>query len=306
MATKNTIQQILIDLKEKYVFRFNMGNKKMEFRIVDETTFRDLTDIDLNSSRVELGLKGIACSKENLRSVIFSNQWERYDPYKEFLKKLPLWDALDHIHALAETVKTDEPTYWEWCLRKWLVAFVGSLADEQTVNQTALIFCGNQGIGKTTWFVNILPGEAGTDNLVHAVGEVKRHFLNLQADGFRYLLQDACNLLCLSSLHNGYETSLSPVSLLVGQNSIDLTSGQTHLIYAQMSAHILRDSHPVLCMVCVFPGLESTDCLLVRTLKVIAIDVIVLLKRTGRYRERLQTLLLKNPPVPLNSGWIPV
>jgi hypothetical protein len=34
-------------------------------------------------------------------------------------------------------------------------------------------------------------GEAGTGNLVHAVGEIKRHFLNQQADGFRYLLQDA-------------------------------------------------------------------------------------------------------------------
>lgn len=132
------------------------------------------------------------------------------------------------------------------------------------------------------------------------------HLLNQQADGFRYLLQDACNLLCLSSLHNGHEASLSSMILLVGQDGIDLASGQTRLIYAQMSAHILRDYYPILCMVCVFPGLETTDCLLVRTLEVITIDVIIFLKRTGRYRERLQTLLLKNPPVPLNSGWIPV
>ena len=102
-------------------------------------------------------------------------------------------------------------------------------------------------------------GEAGTDNLVHAVGEVKCYFLNQQTDGFRYLLQDACNLLCLGSLHNGYETSLSPVSLLVGQDGIDLASGQTRLIYAQMSAHILRDYYPILCMVCVFPCFETTD-----------------------------------------------
>lgn len=69
--------------------------------------------------------------------------------------------------------------------------------------------------------------------------------------------------LCLGSLHNGHEASLSPMSLLVGQDGIDLTCGQTCLIYAQMSAHILRDYHPVLCMVCVFPDLETTDCLLV-------------------------------------------
>lgn len=106
-------------------------------------------------------------------------------------------------------------------------------------------------------------GEAGTDNLVHTVGEVKCHFLNQQADGFRHLLQDACNLLCLSPLHNGHEASLSSMSLLVGQDGIDLTSRQTRLVYAQMSAHILRDYYPVLCMFCIFPGLETTDGLLV-------------------------------------------
>lgn len=155
----NNIQLILNALKEKYVFRYNLGNKKMEFHIVDETTFRDLTDIVLNSIRVELGLKDIPCSKENLRSIIFSDQWQQYDPYKEFLEGLPLWDGQDHIHALAETVKTDDNVFWEWCLRKWLVALVGSLADEQTVNQTVIIFCGKQGTGKTTWFKMIMPEE---------------------------------------------------------------------------------------------------------------------------------------------------
>ena len=156
---KNNIQLILDALKERYVFRFNVGNKKMEFHMSDETVFRDLTDIDLNSLRVELGLMGIACSKENLRGIIFSNQWAVYDPYKEFLERLPLWDGQDHIAALAATVKTDNDVFWEWCLRKWLVAFVGSLADERTVNQTAIIFCGPQGTGKTSWLVNILPEE---------------------------------------------------------------------------------------------------------------------------------------------------
>ena len=39
------------------------------------------------------------------------------------------------------------------------MAFVGSLADEDTVNQTALIFCGKQGIGKSSWFSHLLPVE---------------------------------------------------------------------------------------------------------------------------------------------------
>ena len=115
-----------------------------------------MSDIDFNSIKVELALMGLSCSKENLRTIIYSNQWDVYDPYKEFLNKLPLWDGHDHIADLAATVKTDNNVFWEWCLRKWLVAFTGSLDDEKTVNQTALILCGKQGIGKSTWFVNIL------------------------------------------------------------------------------------------------------------------------------------------------------
>ena len=88
------------------------------------------------------------------------------------------------------------------------------------------------------------------------------------------------------------------MSLLVGKNGVDLACRETRLIDAQMGSHVPRDYHPVLCMVCVLPSPETADNVLVRTLKVITADVVVLLKRTGRYRERLQTLLLKNPPVP--------
>jgi len=106
-----------------------------------------------------LALKDLPCSRDNLRAIVYSNQWALYDPYEEFLNGLPLWDGHDYIGDLAATVKTDDDQFWEWCLKKWLVAFVGSLADEATVNQTALIFCGKQGIGKSTWFLNILPKE---------------------------------------------------------------------------------------------------------------------------------------------------
>lgn len=155
----NKTQLVIGTLKASYVFRFNTGNKRVEFHAAGKTQFRNLDDIDLNSIRVELALKNLPCSKENLRSIIYSNQWEVFDPYREFLLNLPLWDSHDHIGDLAATVETDEKLFWEWCLRKWLVAFVGSLADEATVNQTALIFCGKQGIGKSTWLLNILPPE---------------------------------------------------------------------------------------------------------------------------------------------------
>lgn len=159
MAINKT--RITIDmLKECYVFRFNIGNKKVEFyKVGEDEMFREMTDIDFNSIKVELALKDNSCSKENLRSIIYSNQWEVFDPYQEFLNMLPLWDGHDHIADLAATVKTDDDEFWRWSLKKWIVALVGSLNSEETVNQTAIIFCGRQGIGKSTWFCTILPQE---------------------------------------------------------------------------------------------------------------------------------------------------
>ena len=156
-SSKNPTQKVINALKEVYEFRLNKGNQKMEFRLIGEEQFRDLGDTDFNSIKVELNLNDIPCSKETLRGIIFSNQWPEYDPYKEFLDGLPEWDGNDHIAKLAGTVTTTNMNYWIWCLKKWLVAFVGSLANEDVVNQTALIFCGKQGIGKSSWFRNILP-----------------------------------------------------------------------------------------------------------------------------------------------------
>ena len=158
--SRNKIKVIIDELKKEYNFRFNTGNKKVEFHKTNEPPqFREMSDIDLNSIRVDLALKDLPCSRDNLKSIIYSNQWPMFDPYQEFLMNLPLWDGNDHIADLASTVETDDNQFWMWGLKKWLVAFAGSLADDKTVNQTAIIFCGKQGIGKSTWFIHILPAE---------------------------------------------------------------------------------------------------------------------------------------------------
>ena len=115
MAINKT--RITIDmLKENYVFRFNIGNKKVEFyKVGEDASFREMTDIDFNSIKVEIALKDNPCSKENLKSIIYSNQWEIFDPYLDFLKELPLWDGQDHIANLAATVRTDDDEFWIWC-----------------------------------------------------------------------------------------------------------------------------------------------------------------------------------------------
>ena len=153
----NNTQQIINYLQANYSFRKNFGNQKVEFHDGNSLIFKELTDEDLNTMKVNITLQNIPCSRETLSSIIFSSLWPTYDPYKEWLNKLPIWDGEDHIRQLSQTVKTDDDDYFYWCLKKWLAAFVGSLDKEDVVNQTAIIFCGKQGIGKSTWFKNILP-----------------------------------------------------------------------------------------------------------------------------------------------------
>ena len=155
----NPTRKIIDTLKKKYEFRLNVANQKTEYRLVGKGKYKDLNDNILNSLKVELNLKDIPCTKETLKGIIFSDQWPSFDPYLEYLKDLPKWDGHDYIRDLAATVVTDNDNYWHWCLKKWIVGFVGCLADEETVNQIAIILCGRQGVGKSTWFRNILPPE---------------------------------------------------------------------------------------------------------------------------------------------------
>lgn len=155
----NQTRQVIDYINEHYELRLNEANHKMQIRKVGDTEYEYLKDETLNSIKVELNLMDISVSRDNLRTIIFSNQFESFDPYKMWLDSLPVWDGDDHIEALASTVKTDDDEYWHWLFKKWIVAFVGSLAEDDVVNQMAFIFCGAQGIGKSSWINRIIPSE---------------------------------------------------------------------------------------------------------------------------------------------------
>ena len=149
-------------LASHYEFRNNIANNVTEFKKVGEAEFRDMTEIDLNSIWLNMSRdqeKGVDVGVDTLQKIIKSDAFPSYDPYRSFLESLPEWNGRDHIMDLASTVKTDDDEFWQWSLKKWFVALVGSLADDKTVNQTALIMCGGQGAGKSSWFRHLLPKE---------------------------------------------------------------------------------------------------------------------------------------------------
>lgn len=98
-------------------------------------------------------MANISCSRDLLRTVLFSDYVQKFNPFANYLNNLPDWDGTDYVSLLADSITTTDREYWLFCLRKWLVAMVASLKEEGVVNHTAIIFSGAQGIGKQDGFI---------------------------------------------------------------------------------------------------------------------------------------------------------
>ena len=124
---------------------------------------------------------------QDVYRVIESDYVPAFNPFVEYLESLPEWHEGDHdyIADLAATVKikreqehiespeaaslkgtSQEGTSQEadfslftfpFSLKKWLVGMVAGWISEDVVNNVILVFIGEQGAYKTTWFNYLLP-----------------------------------------------------------------------------------------------------------------------------------------------------
>jgi len=176
------IRSIEAYLSTRYEFRYNIVTSKVEYKkrdilssiqdpasgIEDQSSgiwhpasgisFTPLTDYIENSLFRELLTNSLKCQLSTLRSLLLSNFCPRFDPFIEYFNTLPPWDKTsDYIRDLADTIQTTNDLLWQVCFKRWLVASVASVMDPGVVNHTAIIFSGPQGIGKTTWLLNLCP-----------------------------------------------------------------------------------------------------------------------------------------------------
>ena len=99
---------------------------------------------------------------DHMRKVINSDSFPDYHPFRFYLERLPPWDHKnDYILEMSLSVNVkggaEEQMAFAAYLKKWLVAMVAGWIDEREVNHVILIFVGEQGIYKTTWFNYLLP-----------------------------------------------------------------------------------------------------------------------------------------------------
>jgi len=138
-----------------YDFRFNVVTNKTELQVDGE--WRHMDDYEFNSVLRDMRNRGAKISQRRLQSLLESDFVEKYHPFHQYFDQLPEWDGTDWIAKLSKQVRTKDQSYWEWTLRKWLVALVASVMEKAVVNQTVLILQGGQGVGKSTFLLGLAP-----------------------------------------------------------------------------------------------------------------------------------------------------
>lgn len=189
-------------ISKKYEFRFNIvtnlyefrrrpkkkkkkkGNKKIPWEKYDD---RQKNDILLELLREHMD----RTPTEKVNIFIESREFSPdYNPFEEYFNKLPKWDGkTDYIKQLAKTVEVDNVKRFRKALKKFLVASVHCLLNEDSVNDVCLVFQSPQGVGKTRWMRSILPrdfrseylfeGSIDTRNKDHNIYLSKYWFMHL-------------------------------------------------------------------------------------------------------------------------------
>ena len=203
------IEVIQAYLSQFYEFRFNVITNRVMVKIRgSDDDFHYLEDYEFNSILRGIKMNNIKCSKDTLLMVLKSDYVPKYDPFTHYLNSLPQWDGKDYVAELASSVEVTQPQHFDKCLRKWLVAMVASLMNEKVVNQTAIIFSGEQGIGKTTWFHTILPPQF-QEYIHEGYVQTKDKEINVKIS--------ECVLILMDELENMSDKSIDSIKQLMTQ-----------------------------------------------------------------------------------------
>lgn len=145
-------------LSSKYIFRHNIVSGKLEFQYFGKKKWNVMNDFIENSMLRECLKARIKTNLSSLRSLLYSNFCQLYNPFEDYFETLPEYDLqTDYITQLANTITTTKQDLWQQCFKKWLVAMVGCVLNDKVINHTVIVFSGKQGLGKTTWVEKLVP-----------------------------------------------------------------------------------------------------------------------------------------------------
>ena len=107
------IQQVQDFLSSTYVFRYNENTHRIVYkRISNDEEFHYLSDYEFNSILKDIKMANISCSRDLLRTVLFSDYVQKFNPFANYLNNLPDWDGTDYVSLLADSITTTDREYW--------------------------------------------------------------------------------------------------------------------------------------------------------------------------------------------------
>ena len=146
-------------LSQQFEFRYNRLTGVTEYRPKEtDADFRPIDEREMNGMIVDARLKGIACWNSMVPTLVLSNKVESYNPFQDYLEKLPEWDGIDRVTPLLERVSDDElwlrgGRYW---MRAMTAQWMGVPREHANVLMPILV-SSQQGLGKSTFCRQILP-----------------------------------------------------------------------------------------------------------------------------------------------------
>ena len=167
---EKSLQEVIYEIEnflgENYSFRRNLLSGKTEVQEIGEgkkpsawciLTEEMFNSILLNMMKEDVGGKS---PKQHTLEIINSEATVAYDPIKEYLEHLPLWDRRNHVAELFNRIPGLTSEQLSWCctwLRSAVAHWMG--IDMLHGNEAVPVLIGAQGCGKTTFATRLLPVE---------------------------------------------------------------------------------------------------------------------------------------------------
>lgn len=172
-STADNIMNMMVFLRDRYDFRYNVLMKYTEYKT--KGSWHDFAPVDPRVQKrmtLDVQLADIRVSIKDVRNFLESDYIANYDPIDEYLFQCEgKWDGKDHIRALARTVPTANPHWADW----FYIWYLGMVDQWRGINHrlygnsVAPLLISKQGFNKSTFCRRLIPQELQwgyTDNLV--------------------------------------------------------------------------------------------------------------------------------------------
>ena len=162
-----SLQQLLGYLQLHYVFRYNRLTDRTECACLagepaHELRYQPADNRILNSISLQAMQAGISCWDRDIKRYVESAEIPSFHPFTAYMERLPQWDGVDRVSALAQRVSDDDT--WVKAFHRWMLATTAQWMDNGNKTQRAnsvapLLVSTRQGLGKSTFCRLLLPWE---------------------------------------------------------------------------------------------------------------------------------------------------